>query len=233
MGHMIEEVAVRRGHEIVCHIDKDNAEDIDSDVFRSSDVAIEFTTPQTAENNIRKAWLQGIPVVSGTTGWTERLPLLKHELESNGRALFWTSNYSIGVNLFFSLNRYLARLMRDFPQYNVAMEEVHHVHKLDAPSGTAVSLAEDIIAVSPAKRRWQALADASASSASDAIPIQSVRSGEVPGVHTVSYESGEDVVTIRHSAKSREGFALGAVLAAEFLQGKQGFYDMNDLLHLQ
>lgn len=233
MGHMIEDVAVRRGHEIVCHIDKDNAEDIGSDAFRNSDVAIEFTTPQTAESNIRKAWLEGIPVVSGTTGWTERLPLLRHELESNGQALFWTSNYSIGVNLFFSLNRCLARLMRDFPQYNVAMEEVHHIHKLDAPSGTAVSLAEDIIGVCPAKSRWQAVTDASAGFASDAIPIQSVRKGEVPGVHIVSYESGEDVLTIRHSAKSREGFALGAVFAAEFLQGKQGFYDMNDLLHLQ
>lgn len=231
MGHMIERMALSRGHEVVCRIDKGDEDGFASAAFCSADVAIEFTTPQTAESNIRKAWQAGVPVVCGTTGWTERLPLLRQELQHNGRALFWTSNFSVGVNVFFALNRFLGRLMQSFPQYGVAVEEIHHIHKLDAPSGTAVSLADDIVALSSEKQRWQLLSGTDVPAA-DAVPVRSVRTGEVPGTHIVTYDSAVDTITLRHEAKSREGFAAGAVLAAEFLKGKQGFFDMNDLLHL-
>ncbi|MCM1035632.1 MAG: 4-hydroxy-tetrahydrodipicolinate reductase [Paludibacter sp.] len=232
MGRMIEQIALQRGHEIVCVVDKDNAADINSDAFRSADVAIEFTTPLTAESNIRKAWENGVPIVSGTTGWTERLPLLKEELQTNGQALFWTSNYSVGVNVFFALNRYLAQLMAKFPEYDVSLEETHHIHKLDAPSGTAVSLAEDVVSLLPNKTGWRLQGADLQEKHDQLVPIVSIREGEVPGTHVVTYESTVDTLTISHAAKSREGFAKGAVFASEFLVGKQGFYDMNDLLHL-
>lgn len=210
MGHIIERVALERGHEVVCRIDKDNTDDFRSEAFRSADVAIEFTTPQTAADNIRSAWQAGVPVVCGTTGWQEQLPQLKKELQDNGRALLWSSNFSIGVNLFFALNRRLAELMRPYPQYKAQMTEIHHVHKLDAPSGTAVTLASDI--------------------GFPTTEITSVREGEVPGTHIVRYDSKVDTIEIRHEAKSREGFAFGAVLAAEFLKGKKGYFTMEELL---
>lgn len=210
MGHIIERVAIERGHEVVCTIDKDNLQDFRSDSFRQADVAIEFTTPQTAVENIRKAWEAGLPIVCGTTGWQAELPALQEELRHNRKALFWSSNYSLGVNLFFLLNRRLAEIMQPYPQYTPAIKEIHHIHKLDAPSGTAVSLAQAI--GFPTNQ------------------IESVREGEVPGTHIVRYESEADCIEIRHEAKSREGFALGAVLAAEFIVGKQGYYTMQDLL---
>ncbi len=218
MGYIIERVAIERGHEIVCIIDKDNIADIHSNAFRRAEVAIEFTTPTTAESNIREAWAEGIPVVSGTTGWTASFLLPPQgekcpEYDSN--LLFWTSNFSLGVNLFFRLNKRLAELMQPYEQYTSAITEIHHIHKLDAPSGTAVTLAQDI--------------DYKGT-------IESVREGEVPGTHIVEWDSAVDKITITHEAKSREGFAVGAVLAAEFLvkqkqAGKSGFFDMNDLLN--
>lgn len=189
MGHMIEQVALSRGHNVVCRIDKDNQEDFASEAFASADVAIEFSTPMTAVDNIHKAWQAGVGVVSGTTGWQSSLPELRKELETNGKALLWSSNFSVGVNLFFALNKRLAELMAPYGDYKVSMTEIHHIHKLDAPSGTAVTLADDI--AFPKEK------------------ITSVREGEVPGTHFVEYESGVDKIEIRHEAKSREGLPWG------------------------
>ncbi len=211
MGHVIEQVALRRGHRIVVAIDKDNLVDFESDAFRKADVAIEFTTPQTALYNILHAWQYNIPVVCGTTGWQAELPQLQKKLQDNGQALLWSSNFSIGVNLLFEMNRHLSQLMSRYPDYKPHLKEVHHIHKLDAPSGTAVTMAEQI---------GYPLGE-----------IESIREGEVPGIHEISYESAADCLTLRHEAKSREGFALGAVLAAEFLQGKKGFFTMQDVMN--
>ncbi len=217
MGHIIERVALERGHEIVCIVDRDNVADIHSDAFRAADVAIEFTTPATAESNIRAAWAEGIPVVCGTTGFTIPSPL------DGANLLFWTSNFSLGVNLFFRLNKRLAELMQPYEQYTPAITEIHHIHKLDAPSGTAVTLAEGLSASRDAIHRVSRDS------------IKSIREGEVPGTHIVEWDSAVDKITITHEAKSREGFALGAVIAAEFLAkqkqaGKTGFFTMDDLL---
>ena len=212
MGHIVEKTALQRGHTIVCRIDLNNTADFLSDSFRSGDVAIEFTTPLTAYDNIHKAWQAGLPVVCGTTGWNEQLQAMQEELKTNNKALFWTSNFSIGVNLFFELNKRLAELIHPYPQYMPQLTEIHHIHKLDAPSGTAVTMATDI---SYPKDK-----------------IISIRQGDVPGTHIVRYDSAVDTIEIRHEAKSREGFALGAVLAAEFLKGRKGYYTMKDMLNI-
>ena len=223
MGQMIASVARDRGHEIVCIIDHfvENANtaspevqslfgDFDSDDFRSADVAIEFTRPDAAEANVRAAIAQGVPVVSGTTGWLAAT--LQTELKGKDHpGIIWSSNYSIGVNILFAVNRYLAQLMHQAGNYRPSITEVHHVHKLDAPSGTAKSLAEQITAD---------------------VPIESIREGEVPGIHEVRWESSADILSLRHEAKSRQGFAYGAVLAAEWLAGKQGWHQLNEVLGL-
>ena len=196
MGHMIEQVALLRGHQIVCTIDIDEEAKFESEAFRSADVAIEFTTPQTAEANVRKAWAQGVPVVCGTTGWDAKALMA----EPNTPGLIWKSNFSVGVNIFFDLNKWLAEKLRDYPQYSPHIYEEHHVHKLDKPSGTAKTLAEQI---------------------GEDIPIESVREGEIPGNHSVIWDSPEDTIVITHMAKGREGFALGAVLTAETLNTKR------------
>ncbi len=225
MGHIIERVAIERGHEVVCIIDKDNVTDIHSAAFRSVNVAIEFTTPTTAESNIRAAWEENIPVVCGTTGWFEGLDRLRSHLAADKQQLlFWTSNFSIGVNLFFRLNKQLAELMQPYAQYTPAITEIHHIHKLDAPSGTAVTLAEGLSTSRGAIHRVSPES------------ITSIREGEVPGTHIITWDSPVDKVTITHEAKSREGFALGAVIAAEFLAkqkaaGNTGFFTMEDLLN--
>ena len=226
MGRLIERIARERGHEIVAVIDVNNTEDFGSPAFRSADVAIEFTAPQVAVDNYRRAWAAGVPVVSGTTGWTAQLDEVKREVAEGGHTLFWSSNFSLGVNLFMMLNKYLAGLMNRYPQYDVAMTEVHHTHKLDAPSGTAITLAEGILEKLDRKTRWVK----EQAAAPDELPIRSIREGEVPGIHTVRYESAVDSITITHDAKSREGFALGAVVAAEFTVGKKGFLGMEDLM---
>ncbi|MDD3406174.1 MAG: 4-hydroxy-tetrahydrodipicolinate reductase [Sphingobacteriia bacterium] len=228
MGKTIERIALSRGHEIVCTIDVDNQEDFESAAFKSADVAIEFTAPKVAINNYKRAWKAGVAVVSGTTGWSTQLPEIKAEIEKNNYTLFWTSNFSLGVNIFFELNKHLAHIMNQFPTYNVAMTEVHHIHKLDAPSGTAVTLAEDILSNLSRKSKWVLGTNA----ADNEIAINAIREGEVPGTHTIRYESEADCIEITHSAKNREGLALGAVMAAEFTCGKKGFLSMNDMLKL-
>ena len=211
MGHIIESIAIERGHEIVCVIDKDNVEDFNSAAFASADVAIEFTTPQTAEANVLRAWAVGVPVVSGTTGWNIEATRLEAIRQKAG--LMWSSNYSIGVNLLFALNKQLAKFMETYPNYTPHMTEVHHIHKLDTPSGTAKTLQEAI------GDERLALAD-----------IESIREGEVPGIHTVTWDSEVDTITISHSAKSRKGFALGAVIAAEWMKGKTGWHEFSEVI---
>ena len=225
MGHAIEQIALQRGHEIVSVIDVNNQEDFTSDAFKSADVAIEFSMPAVAMDNYRRAFAAGVPVVSGTTGWLEHLPEIKEACKA-GQTFFYASNFSLGVNIFFALNKYLAKIMNDFPSYDVRMVETHHVHKLDAPSGTAITLAEGLIDNIERKNKWVEGKDP----AEDEIGICSVREGEVPGIHTVIYESDVDTISITHDAKSRMGFALGAVIAAEFTCGKKGFLTMQDML---
>lgn len=210
MGHIIESIAHQRGHEIVCIIDQNNTQDFTSEAFASADVAIEFTTPQTAEANILRAWKVGVPVVCGTTGWD--VNTIK-QITTEDKGLMWSSNYSIGVNILFALNKQLAKFMEAYPTYTPHMTEVHHIHKLDAPSGTAKTLQEAI-----GEERLPLHA------------IESIREGEVPGIHTVTWDSEVDTITISHSAKSRQGFALGAVIAAEWMKGKTGYHTFEEVI---
>ena len=226
MGHEIEKIALDRGHEVVCTIDMNEDDKFESDEFKSADVAIEFTSPQSALNNYKRAFAANVPVVSGTTGWLEHIEEIKEECSENGKTFFYASNFSLGVNLFFALNKKLAKMMNQFPDYDVRMEETHHIHKLDAPSGTAITLAEGVLENIDAKSKW-ALDKTELDSD---LLIISFREGEVPGIHTVVYESEVDSIQITHDAKSRKGFALGAVLAAEFTNGKKGYLGMEDML---
>ncbi len=225
MGKTIEQIAIARGHEIVARIDINNQEDFNSPEFKSADVAIEFSQPQSAMNNYRRAFAAGVKVVSGTTGWLENMPEVKEACE-NGSTFFHSSNFSLGVNIFFAINRYLAKIMNGFTNYEVSMEETHHIHKLDAPSGTAITLAEGIIENISRKEAWVEGVEPKSSE----IGITSIRRDEVPGIHTIKYESEVDTISITHDAKSRAGFALGAVVAAEFIKDKTGFITMQDML---
>ena len=226
MGHEIEKIALERGHEVVCIIDMHEEEKFDSPAFRSAEVAIEFTAPDSALQNYRRAFAVGVPVVSGTTGWLEHLPEIREACANEGKTFFYASNFSLGVNIFFALNNHLAKLMNQFPSYDVRMEETHHIHKLDAPSGTAITLAEGIVTQLDRKEKWVL----GGVGRKEDLPITSFREGEVPGIHSVIYESEDDSIRITHEAKSRRALALGAVLAAEFTKGKQGFLEMNDML---
>lgn len=226
MGHAIERIALDRGHEIVARIDIDNAADFDSPAFASADVAIEFTTPTTAVDNYLHAFKAGVPVVSGTTGWVDKMPQIKEMCADKGATFFWTSNFSIGVNIFFALNKYLAAIMAKEPQYIPSMTEIHHIHKLDHPSGTAITLAEGMIENNPNLKSWTESEDP----AQDELPIAHIREGEVPGTHIVKWDSPVDCITIEHRAKSREGFALGAVMAAEWISGKSGWLTMDMMM---
>lgn len=227
MGHEIEKIAIERGHTIVSIIDKDNASDFDSPEFKSADVAIEFSMPASAFGNYQKCFAANVPVVAGTTGWLEHLDDVKRICANEGKTFFYASNYSIGVNIFFALNKHLAKIMNNYPDYNVKMEEIHHIHKLDAPSGTAITLAEGVIENINRKDRWNLETEDKASD----LAIHCIREGEVPGIHEIIYESAVDTISIKHDAKSRKGFALGAVVAAEFTKGKTGFLGMNDMLN--
>jgi len=226
MGHEIEKIALERGHEIVCIIDINEEDKFSSPAFQSAEAAIEFTTPGSALQNYRRAFAAGVPVVSGTTGWLDHLAEIREACDKEGKTFFYASNFSLGVNIFYALNNFLAGIMNRFPDYDVRMEETHHMHKLDAPSGTAITLAEGILAHIDRKEKW-ALGE---TGKADELPIKASREGEVPGIHTVIYESDADSIRITHDAKSRRGFALGAVLAAEFTRGRKGFLEMNDML---
>lgn len=226
MGREIEKILVERGHEVALVIDVDNRADLDAAHLAGIDVALEFTTPDTAYDNIRACIGCKTPVVSGTTGWTARLPELERCCREQGSAFFHASNFCLGVNLLFRLNRQLAALVdRVGGGYEVSIEEVHHIQKKDAPSGTAITLAEGIIANLQSKTGW--VNDAPA--APGQIAIHSVREGMVPGIHTICYESEDDRIELRHTIKNRRTLALGAVIAAEFLCGKTGVYTMDDL----
>ena len=238
MGKMIEEIARQRGHEIVSIIDIDNLQDFDSPEFASSDVAIEFTAPQAAYGNYLRAFSHNVKVVSGSTGWmNDHKADVERMCNEEGKTLFWASNFSIGVAIFSAVNRYLAKIMNGFPQYDVEMEEVHHVHKLDAPSGTAITLAEEIVEVIDRKKDWtkgvlhapDGTVSGSADAAADLLRIDSIRRDEVPGIHAIKYDSEADCITITHDAHSRRGFALGAVLAAEYTKDHEGLLTISDM----
>ena len=238
MGKMIEQIAKDRGHEIVCVIDIDNQQDFDSPQFASADVAIEFTNPTAAYGNYLRAFKHNVKVVSGSTGWMkEHGDDVKRMCTEGGQTLFWASNFSVGVAIFSAVNRYLAKIMNQFPQYDVKMEETHHIHKLDAPSGTAITLAEEIPNDVDRKHKWvkgvQRHADGTVTGtnevAADELPIESIRRDEVPGIHTITYNSEADKITITHDAHSRQGFAMGAVLAAEYTQQHSGLLTISDM----
>ena len=226
MGKAIEQLARQDGDEIVLRADSDTSRKAAADFLQAADVAIEFSRPESAFDNIRLSLEAGVPVVCGTTAWLGRLEEAKALCAKHQGALLYASNFSIGVNLFFALNRYLATLMAKQPNYAVGMEEIHHTRKLDAPSGTAITLAEDILKLTPGLDKW---ANGEAGSSRE-LPILSKREGEVPGIHEVRYNSAADSITIRHEAHSREGFARGALLAARWIVGKQGYFEMKDIL---
>lgn len=238
MGKMIEQIALSRGHEIVSIIDIDNQEDFESEAFASADVAIEFTSPTAAYGNYLRAFAKDVKVVSGSTGWMdEHGDEVRRMCTEGGKTLFWASNFSIGVAIFSAVNRYLAHIMDAFPQYDVEMEETHHIHKLDAPSGTAITLAEDLIGQLSRKDRWvkgtlqapDGTITGSTEHAADEVPVSSIRRDEVPGIHSITYDSEADRITITHDAHSRKGFALGAVLAAEYTATHSGLLTTSDL----
>ncbi|MBC8004351.1 MAG: 4-hydroxy-tetrahydrodipicolinate reductase [Verrucomicrobia bacterium] len=228
MGKEIEKIALDRGHEIVLKIDITNPEDLTIRNLQQADVAIEFTIPSSAVANYRLCFEAGIPVVSGTTGWLDRLEEVTQTCQKLDGTFFYASNFSLGVNIFFALNKKLAALMANRPEYKVEMEEIHHTQKLDAPSGTAITLAEGILENIPSLTTWVN----NTTDNSQELGIISQRTGEVPGTHIINYDSEVDTIQISHRAKSRKGFAFGAVLAAEFSQGKKGVLNMNDLLNI-
>lgn len=225
MGRMIEQIARDRGHEIVSIIDIDNQQDFDSKEFASADVAIEFTNPKVAYDNYLKAWKAGVKVVSGTTAWLkDHGDDVRKACGEEGKTLFWASNFSVGVAIFGAVNKYLAKIMNQFTQYDPSIVETHHVHKLDAPSGTAITLADQIVENIDRKERWGLN-----ETAPKVLRIDDIRQGEVPGIHTVTYDSEADYIQITHSAYSRKGFALGAVLAAEYTNEHQGLLTIDDM----
>lgn len=225
MGKEIEAIALQRGHRIVLTIGKANAASVSASDLRQADVVIEFSTPHTVVANIQKCIDAQVPVVVGTTGWYDAFEGIAESCLQKNSALFHATNFSLGVNLFMKVNRYLAELMNKYPEYDVEMEEIHHIYKLDKPSGTAITLANQVIEQLDRKNRW---------SVSERNPetlfIQDVREGEVPGTHILKYTSAIDDIEIMHKAHNRKGFALGAVIAAEFLIGKKGIFTMQDLI---
>ena len=226
MGHEIERIAISRGHEIVLIIDVNNQHDFTKENLRKADVVIDFSIPSSAVSNIKNCFLAEVPIVCGTTGWNKDLPEMSKLCKEQNQSLFHSSNFSPGVNILFAVNEYLAEVLNNFPQYDVRMEEIHHTQKLDTPSGTAISIAEQIISRLDRKIAWSLAPEHSENS----ISIKAIREGDVKGIHEVVYESEEDYISLKHFAKSRIGFASGAVLAAEFLKGKKGVFTMRDIL---
>ncbi|MCD6366412.1 MAG: 4-hydroxy-tetrahydrodipicolinate reductase [Bacteroidales bacterium] len=225
MGKMIEQLATAKGHTIGLIIDINNPGDLNAENLKNIDCAIEFTTPQTAVQNFMTCFNNGIPVVSGTTGWLDQLETVKtHCLKNNG-AFFYASNFSLGVNILFKLNDYLAKIMSNFKDYSVSIDETHHIHKLDKPSGTAITLANQIIEQNDKKQQWSL-----ESTSGNDLQITSHRKGKIVGIHKITYQSPIDKITIAHEAFSREGFVFGSIMAAGFLKDKKGIFGMNDLL---
>lgn len=226
MGHEIEAIAVQRGHVIKLIIDQDNTADLNEANLKGIDVAIEFSSPGVAFNNIVKCFTMKVPVVSGTTGWLEDYEKAVDICNKNSTSFIHSSNFSIGVNLFFRLNTELAKLMDRYHSYNVSIEEIHHTKKLDAPSGTAIVLAVGIVEQHSEYKKWCFENE----EASNCIPIRSVREGVVPGTHTVTWDSEIDTISLKHEAKNRKGLALGAVVAAEFIYSRKGIFTMKDVM---
>lgn len=236
MGKLIEKLATERGHEIILTIDQDNLSDFQSDRFKEADLAIEFSTPHAVLSNIEACFAAGVPIVVGTTGWYDQIPVIKQKCESGNKTLLYASNFSIGVNVFFHVNRVLAKLMNRYPQYDVQVEEIHHTQKLDAPSGTAITIAEGILEGLDRKSAWvnEVVGQNEELVAKpNELLIESHRIDQVPGTHTVVYSSEVDELEFKHTAHNRAGFALGAIVAAEWLQGKQGFYSIADMFDFQ
>lgn len=227
MGKEIEQIALERGHIIALKIDNQEEWNSKINFLKQCDVAIDFSQPNCVLANIRHCFNTKTPLVCGTTGWHEHKEEIEQEVKDKNLSFFWASNFSLGVNIFFQVNRVLADLMSKIDAYDLDIKETHHIHKKDAPSGTAISLAEDIISKHPQWEKWK-LDEGN----QHCIPIYSSREGEVPGTHTINYTSSVDKITITHQAKNRKGFAKGAVLAAEFIKNKKGFFDMNDLLNI-
>jgi 4-hydroxy-tetrahydrodipicolinate reductase len=228
MGHAIEEIALERGHEIVLKISIDNTEDNTIENIKKADVAIEFSGPEAAFDNLIKCMDAGVPVVSGSTGWLQRFDEAKKYCTGHNGALLYASNFSVGVNIFFAINKRLAELMAPHNEYNTTLVEIHHTQKKDAPSGTAITLAEDILKLNPQKQQW---VNQPSNKAGDLV-ILSERIDPAPGTHIIQYSSAIDDIEIKHTAHNRKGFATGAVLAAEFLHNKKGIYSMSDVLGL-
>jgi len=226
MGKEIEQIALSRGHHIVLKVDVNNSTTYSVEDLKKADAAIEFSTPESAITNIYKCFEIGIPIVVGTTGWQNKFEEVKLKCTEKNQTLFYASNYSIGVNLFFKLNEYLAKMMNSYPDYDVTMEEIHHIHKLDTPSGTAISLANQVLDQIKSKNKW--VNDSTKNTAE--LSIISKRIDEVPGTHTVTYCSAVDEISITHQAHNRKGFALGAVIAAEWVVGKKGIFGMSDMM---
>ena len=224
MGKAIEKIAENRGHQIVARWDENSQ----NDPLSEADVAINFSVPSAAVSNIQAAFGYQVPVVCGTTGWLDEYETITQQAQAENCGFLYASNFSVGVNLFFALNQHLAKLMAPYPEYQASLEEIHHVHKLDAPSGTAITLAEGILKNDPRYSEWSLTAQQE-----HQLPIDALREPDVPGTHTVSYQSPIDTLEIRHEAHSREGFALGAVIAAEWLAGKSGIFSMNDVLNIK
>lgn len=228
MGKEIERIALDRGHEIVLIIDINNPEDLTTENLKKADIVIEFTVPASAIKNYMLCFEAGVPVVSGTTGWLDKRDEIHQACNAASGTFFHTTNFSLGVNIFFAVNKRLAQLMANRSEYKVEMKEIHHTQKLDAPSGTAITLAEGILENIPTKKSWVNQSTEN----SDELGIISEREGQVPGTHIVNYDSEVDYIEITHCAKSRKGFAFGAVLAAEYSVGKKGILSMNDLLNI-
>jgi 4-hydroxy-tetrahydrodipicolinate reductase len=234
MGKMIESIAIDRGHEIVLIIDQNNADELATEQLKKADVAIEFSTPDAVLNNISACINANTPIIVGTTGWYGHLQDVKNKCLDADATVMYGSNFSVGVNIFFQISQQAAKMMNKFAdQYDVALEEIHHIHKLDSPSGTAITIAEDIIQEFDTKKEW---VDVNPTEAIDVtmlkpehLIITSYREGEVPGTHSVIYDSDVDRIELKHEAHGRQGFALGAVIAAEWLANKKGFYSVKDM----
>jgi 4-hydroxy-tetrahydrodipicolinate reductase len=237
MGRIIEKIATDRKHEIVLKIDYDNLSDLTPENLQKADVAIEFSTPGTVLNNIYECFKADVPVVVGATGWYESLKHVKEDCEAGNHSMVYASNFSIGVNLFFHVNKVLAKLMNNYPYYEVQVEEIHHTQKLDSPSGTAITIAEGILENLDSKNEWvNILTDNGQDGATEQIKnnqllIESFRIDSVPGTHTVIYDSEVDMIEFKHTAHNRNGFALGAVMAAEWIEGKKGFHAVQDMFN--